>query len=116
MQPAHEPRIVHVGLPAVEGEGLTAAYNRSEVALRQLGEIDVALCGIGPSQLQVLAPRQRMHVGNIPLVATPHLDAERVDQHQMREPGGRTHHHLRRHPTTETGADEYCVLELKLCG
>ena len=53
------------GFPAVEGEGLTTADNRGELALRQLGEIDVALRGIGPSQPQVFGSRQRMHIGDI---------------------------------------------------
>src|SRR5215472_9026330 len=116
MQPALEPRIVHVGLPTVQGESLTTADNCGELALRQPGEIDVAPCGIGPSQLQVLGSRQRVHIGNVPFLPAANLDAERIDQHQLREPGGRAHYHLRRNPAAEASADEYSILEPEFCG
>jgi hypothetical protein len=32
------------------------------------------------------------------------------------EPGGRTHHHLRRDPATEIGADQHTVLKAQLAG
>src|SRR5262249_35556631 len=40
MQPAFEPRVVHVGLPAVKREGFTSPDDRRQLALRQPREID----------------------------------------------------------------------------
>src|SRR5215813_2130871 len=53
MQPAFEPRIVHVGLPAIERKSLATAHHRGQFAFRHLGEVDVATLRVGPSQLQV---------------------------------------------------------------
>src|ERR1700745_2143732 len=111
MQPALEPRIVHVRLPSIEREGLATAYNCRQLAFRQFGEIDIALWRISPGQFQVLGPRQRMHVGDVPLLPAADLNAERIDQYEMGEPRGRPHHHLCRDPTTKTGADQHSVLE-----
>src|SRR5690348_6092010 len=84
MQPALEPRVVHIGLPAVEREGLAPARDGGKLAFRHLGEIDLALCRISPGKLQIIGARQRMHVSDIPLVPAAYLDAERIDQHEMR--------------------------------
>src|SRR6201987_979676 len=54
MQPSFEPRIVHIGLPAVERERLTAADDRRQLALRQVGEVNLALRRICPGQPQIL--------------------------------------------------------------
>src|ERR1700751_1307521 len=78
-----EPRIVHVGLPAVERERLTAAYDRRQLALRQVGEVNLALRRICPGQPQILCPRQPMHVGNVPLLAAADLDTKRIDQYEV---------------------------------
>ena len=83
MQPAFEPRIVHVGLPAVERERLTAADDRRQLALRQVGEVNLALRRICPGQPQILCPRQPMHVGNVPLLPAADLDTERIDQYEV---------------------------------
>ena len=69
VQPSSEPRIVHVGLPAVERECLTSADDRCQLALRQFGEIDVALRRVCPGHPQIIGPRQPMHVGNIALLS-----------------------------------------------
>jgi hypothetical protein len=55
-----------------------------------------------------------MHVGNVPLLPAADLYAEWIDQDEMREPRGRPHHHLRRDPSTKTGADQHRVLEFYL--
>ena len=112
MQPASEPRIVHVWLPPIEREGLSTAHDCRQLAFRQAGEIDITFRRIRPGQLQVLGPRQRVHVGNVPLLPPADLDAERIYQDEMGEPRGRPHHHLRRHPAAETGANEYRILKL----
>ena len=57
-----------------------------------------------------------MHVGNIPLLPAAYLDAERIDQYEMRKPRGRPHHHFRRDPTAEAGADQHRILEPQLGG
>ena len=44
------------------------------------------------------------------------LDAERRRQNEAGETGGRTHHHLRRDPAAEIGADQHTVLEAQLAG
>ena len=116
MQPAFEPRVVHVGFPPIDREGLAAADDCPQLAFRQLGEIDIAFRRISPGQFQVLGPCQRVHVGNIPLLPAADFDAERIDQDEMGEPRGRSHHHLRRDPTTKTGADQHGVLEFQLGG
>src|SRR3954454_1171823 len=61
MQPAFEPRVVHVGLPAIKREGLTSADDRRQLALRQSREVDIPLCRISPGQLQIFGTRQPMH-------------------------------------------------------
>src|SRR6516162_2141442 len=104
VQPALESRVVHIRLPAIESEGLATARDRCKLAFRHLGEIDLALCRISPGKPQIIGAWQRMHVGDIPLVPAAYLDAERIDQHEMREPCGRAHHHLRRYPATQAGA------------
>src|SRR5215471_4949878 len=60
VQPAFEPRIVHVRPPAVEGEGFAAPNDRRQLVFPQFREIDIALCRIRPGQLQVLGPRPRI--------------------------------------------------------
>src|SRR5258708_4500773 len=76
VQPAFEGGVGHVGLPAVEREGLAAARDRRKIAARERGEINSALCRVGPGEPQVLLPRHGMHVGDVALVATAELDAE----------------------------------------
>src|ERR1700730_5944449 len=86
VQPAFEPRIVYVGLPAIKREGVSSLNDRRQFVFRELGEIDLTLCRIRPSQLQILGPGQRMHVGNIPLLPAADLDTERIYQYEMRKP------------------------------
>ena len=57
-----------------------------------------------------------MHVGNVALLPAADLDAERIDQNEVREPRGRAHHHLRRDPAAEAGADQHRILEPELGG
>ena len=57
-----------------------------------------------------------MEVGNVALVAAAQLDAERGDQNEAGEAGGRTHHHLRRDPAAEIGADQHRVLKAQFAG
>src|SRR5215469_5238811 len=42
MQPTLEPRVVHIGLPAVEGESLAAANDGCELAVGKGGEFNLA--------------------------------------------------------------------------
>ena len=73
VQPPPEPRIVHVGLPAIERESFASADDLSQFGVPKLREIDVALRRITPGQLQVVSPRQRIYVGNISLSRPPIL-------------------------------------------
>src|SRR5690349_3524354 len=55
-----------------------------------------------------------MHVCNVPLLAAADLDTERIYQYEMRKSCGRPHHHLRRHPAPEAGANQHCIVEPEL--
>jgi hypothetical protein len=81
--------------------------------VQQRGVIECALRRVGPGGLQVLGLGHRMEVGNVALVAAAQLDAERRRQNEAGQTGGRTHHHLRRDPATEIGADQHTVVALE---
>ena len=102
MQPALEARVVHVRLPAVEREGLAAAHDRRQLALRQRACNRSRPSPGRPRRAADIRPRViAVHVGDVALVAAAQLDAERGDQHQAGEAGGRAHHHLGRDPAAE---------------
>ena len=73
---------MHVGLPAVQREGLASTHDRGQLGFGHLREIDVAFCGFGPGHLQIVGARHGVHVGDIAIISPAHLDADWIDQHQ----------------------------------
>ena len=107
---------MHVGLPAVEREGFAAAHDRRQFGIGQGGVIDLALRRVGPGKPQIFGALDAVHVGDVALVAAAQFDAERGDQHQTREAGGRADHHLGRDPAAEIGADQHRIIEAEFGG
>ena len=57
-----------------------------------------------------------MDIGNIALVAAAHFDAERGNQNETAEAGGRTNHHFSGDPAAEIGADQHGVFKAQFFG
>ena len=111
MQPALQPRVVHVRLPAEQRQRLAPAHDRSQLAFRQRGVVDLASPRIGPGEAHELRARHRVHVGDVAVGHAAQLDAERRGQHQMRETLRVAHRHLGGDPAAEAGADQYRIAQ-----
>ena len=69
VQPAFQPRVVHIGLPAVKREGLAATHDRRQLGVGQHGIIDLALGRLGPGKPQIFGALDPVHVGDVALVS-----------------------------------------------
>ena len=114
MQPAAQLGIVHIRRPGVARGGFAVAGGGQHLTVRhrlvvvgadgriEIGELDEFLLG------------DRVDVDDVASLAIADLDADRVGQHEVRDPGRRLDRHLGRDPAAERHADDHGVAQIEL--
>src|SRR5579862_3147128 len=113
MEAAFELWIVQIGSPAKARCRFTRPRDRVELFLRQLGEVALRPYLVEIELLLQLGIGDEIHIENIARLAIADLDAESVDENEMREARGILHCDLGRDPAADAGADDRDVAQIE---
>src|SRR6516165_36484 len=114
VQPSLKLWIVHVGRPGVAGDCLAVASSAANLILRHRPVVTLADIGIAVSNVEEIGFGHGEDVGDVAMLAVAYLDAHRVGQDEMGDPGGGFDGDLGCDPAAErdTGDDNAPEIEL----
>ncbi len=115
MQPAHQHRIVHVGLPAIERHRLAAARDAHQLLRRPLRIIRQKRF-VSEEILRPVCRTDQIQIEDVARLTVSRLEAKRRRQHEVREARHGSHRHFHRDPAAERRARKYGIAQIVVLG